>query len=223
MDDFVAGVLARLSAGESAIGVAALAAAALLEYVFPPFPGDTVTLFGAFLAATARWNAGVVLAAVTAGSLAGAALDYALGRRLGRRPAGELSPRQRALRERAAPVVARFERHGAIFVAVNRFLPGIRALVFVAAGMARLPLRRVLAWGALSALLWNGLLIGAGFAIGDNWEALLALARRYALAAWAVVGAAALALSVLAFVRRRRAGRRRSRAPAIDRGGERDQ
>jgi membrane-associated protein len=204
MDDLVARILAYLSQGESALGIAALAAASLVEYVFPPFPGDTVTLFGAFLAATARWNVAVVLAAVTAGSLAGAAIDYAIGRRISARPIEELSPRRRKLRERLAPIIARFERHGAAYVAVNRFLPGIRALIFVAAGAAGLPLGRVLAFGAVSALLWNGLLIGAGFAVGENWELLLDLLRRYTAAVWIAMGAAALALVGLAILRRAR-------------------
>jgi membrane protein DedA with SNARE-associated domain len=202
MDDLVTGILARLSQGESALGAAALAAASLVEYVFPPFPGDTVTLFGAFLAATARWRVATVLAAVTIGSLAGAAIDYAIGRRLVARPIEELSPRRRKLRERLAPIIGRFERHGPAYLAVNRFLPGIRALIFVAAGAARLPLGRVLAYGAISALLWNGLLIGAGFAVGGNWERLLELLRRYTAAVWILLGGAALALVALVVVRR---------------------
>ena len=204
MDDLVRQILAYMSQGESALGVAALAAASLVEYVFPPFPGDTVTLFGAFLAATARWNVVAVLAAVTAGSLAGAAIDYAIGWRLSARPLEALTPRRRRLRERLAPIVARFERHGAAYIAVNRFLPGIRALIFVAAGAAGLPLGRVLAYGAVSALLWNGLLIGAGFAVGENWELLLDLLRRYTVAAWIAIGVAALALVGAAIWRRAR-------------------
>jgi membrane-associated protein len=204
MDDLVSQILAHLSQGESALGVAALAAASLVEYVFPPFPGDTVTLFGAFLAATARWHASAVLAAVTAGSLAGAAIDYAIGRRLAARPLDALSPRRRKVRERIAPFVARFERHGAAYLAVNRFLPGIRALIFVAAGAARLPFGRVLAYGAVSALLWNGLLIGAGFAVGENWDLLLELLRRYTAAVWIAIGAAILALVAVAIWRRAR-------------------
>jgi membrane-associated protein len=206
MDDLVARILAYLSRGESLLGLAALAAASLAEYVFPPFPGDTVTLFGAFLAATARWRVAAVLAAVTGGSLAGAALDYAIGRRLAARPLAALSPRHRRLRERLAPIVARFERHGAAYLAVNRFLPGIRALIFVAAGAARLPLGKVLAFGAVSALLWNGLLIGAGFAVGENWGLLLDLLRRYTAAVWIAIAVAAVLLAALALWRRVRRG-----------------
>jgi len=203
MQDFLDSVMAFLAAGQSAAGAAVLAISAAVEYLFPPFPGDTVTLFGAFLAATEGWSVPLVFAAVTIGSLLGASLDYALGRRLARTPIEELTGRKRAARERMTPILRGFERHGAVYVVINRFLPGIRALFFVAAGMARLPLRKVLLWGAVSAAAWNALIIGAGFAIGKNWGRLLELARAYTLGAWIVVGLVVVGLVVRWLVRRR--------------------
>ncbi len=177
-----------LSAGQSAAGLAVLFVSAAVEYVFPPFPGDSVTLFGAFLAATEGWSVPLVFTVVTLGSLVGAVLDYAFGRRLAKIPRDRLSGRRRALMERAQSIVVRFERHGAVYIAVNRFLPGIRALFFVAAGMARLPVGKVILWGAVSAAAWNALIIGAGFAVGKNWDRLSELLRTYTLVAWIVVG-----------------------------------
>ncbi len=185
-----------LSAGQSAAGLAVLFASAAVEYVFPPFPGDSVTLFGAFLAATEGWSVPLVFTVVTLGSVVGAVIDYALGRRLATIPRDRLSGGRRALMKRAQSIVDRFERHGAVYIAVNRFLPGIRALFFVAAGMARLPMGKVILWGALSAAAWNALIIGAGFAVGKNWDRLLELLRTYTLVAWIVVGVVIAALIV---------------------------
>ena len=204
MEGLTESVLELLSAGQSAAGLGVLFVSSMVEYVFPPFPGDTVTLFGAFLAAAEGWSVPLVFAAVTAGSLAGAALDYALGRRLARTPVEELTGRRRRARERLGPILERFERHGAAYVAINRFLPGVRALFFVAAGMARLPLGKVLAWGALSAAAWNALIIAAGFALGENWERLLGWLRAYTTAAWIVLAAAALAVVARWLWKRRR-------------------
>ena len=85
-------------------------------------------------------------------------------------------------------VVAGFERHGALYLTINRFLPGIRAFFFVAAGMARLSIWRVAFWGGLSAILWNLLVIGAGYALGGNLERLQALFARYTTIAWVLIG-----------------------------------
>jgi membrane-associated protein len=196
MEDIGQQLIDYLAAGQSAVGLLILFGSALVEYVFPPFPGDTVTLFGAFLAANFEWSVPLVFGVVTAGSLAGAALDYALGRRLAHTPAGQLKGRKKKAREKVQPLLEKFERHGAAYVVINRFLPGIRAFFFVAAGMAKLPLWKVLAWGAISAAAWNALIIGAGFAIGKNWERLLGWLRTYTTVAWAVIGVIVLALLI---------------------------
>jgi membrane protein DedA with SNARE-associated domain len=203
MEQLAERIIDFLAAGQSLAGLGVLFASALIEYVFPPFPGDTVALFGAFLAAHQGWSVPLVFAAVTLGSLAGSAADYALGRRIGRRPPEQLTGRKRRARERVAPILVKFERHGAAYVAVNRFLPGIRALFFVAAGMARLPLGKVLLWGAVSAAAWNALIIGAGFALGKNWERLLELLRTYTTIAWIAIGAVILALLIRWMFKRR--------------------
>ena len=204
MEDLGQALLDFLSSGQSAAGMVIMFFSAAVEYVFPPFPGDTVTLFGAFLIATEGWSVPLVFAVVTAGSLAGASLDYALGRRMGRTPVENLTGRKRAARKKMQPILDRFEKHGAIYVAMNRSLPGIRALFFVAAGMAELPYGKIMLWGAVSAAAWNGLIIAAGFAMGSNWDRLLGLLRTYTTVAWVIVGVIVLALVVRWVVRRKR-------------------
>ncbi|MDD5305750.1 MAG: DedA family protein [Deltaproteobacteria bacterium] len=192
-------IVAFLSGGESAAGLAVLFVSAAVEYVFPPFPGDTITLFGAFLAANLGWSVPLVFVAVTAGSLAGASIDYALGRRLARTPAASLSGRAKKARERVEPILERFRCHGAAYIMVNRFLPGVRALFFVAAGMAGLPAGRVLLYGFVSAAAWNALVIATGFAVGRSWERLLGLLGTYTAVAWIPVVVLVIAVLWIVF------------------------
>ena len=63
MEQLAQPLLDFLSAGQSAAGLSVLFVSALIEYVFPPFPGDTVTLFGAFLAAHQGWSVPLVFTA----------------------------------------------------------------------------------------------------------------------------------------------------------------
>lgn len=176
-----------LSTGESPLGYLVLFLSSLIEYIFPPFPGDTVTLFGAFLAANADWNTLLVFAVVTVGSLSGSYIDYLIGKRLGKKPIEELHGRARAARQRMTPIVEQFEKRGAVYIALNRFLPGIRAFFFIAAGAARLPLGKVMLFGTLSAGAWNGLIIATGFALGKNWQRLVELFETYTTIAWLFV------------------------------------
>ena len=204
MEDLTQQIIDYLSSGQSIPGMGILFASSFIEYVFPPFPGDTVTLFGAFLAANFEWSVPLVFAVVTLGSLAGSAADYGLGRRLAKTPVDQLTGRKKKAREKVQPLLEKFEKHGAVYVVVNRFLPGIRAFFFIAAGMARLPLWKVLLWGAVSAAAWNALIIAVGFAIGKNWDRLLGLLRTYTTGAWILIGAVVVGLIVRWLVKRRK-------------------
>jgi len=178
--------------------------AACLEYLFPPFPGDTVALAGAALARVADWNMFLVLVSLTVGNLVGATADYLVGRMvLGERRL-ENSRILKDRREGLARVMTGYRRFGPAFLALNRFLPGIRAFFFVAAGSAGIPFRWVLFYGGLSALLWNLLLLGAGFAVGGNLALLEELFRTYFHAVWLLL---LLGLAVAVWRWRRRTGR----------------
>lgn len=164
------------------LGMVVLFFAAALEYVFPPFPGDTVTVAGGIYAVRGRLSIPLVYGVLMAGSMVGALIDYALGRWLSgrleqRNPNGWLA-RTFSL-DQFHQWEARFRRRGSLYLAINRFLPGIRGPIFVAAGMSNVPLSKVLLFGGLSSALWNALLFGAGFALGENAERLERLIATY--------------------------------------------
>ena len=136
-------------------------------------------VFGTFLVARRGWSLPGVYGAVLAGSAIGAMAVYAFGRALSDR--GHQRPAIDALLER-------FSRHGALYLVINRFLPSVRALFFVAAGMARLPWWQVLACGLISAAAWNAILLALGLALGASWERLQAILLAYSEVAWALLG-----------------------------------
>jgi membrane protein DedA with SNARE-associated domain len=168
------------------LAYAALIAASLIEYVFPPFPGDSVVLLGGVFAVRGQRSWILVLAAVTFGSVLGAAIDYVIGSRLVRR-----FERGQDFSLRHPHIVRlqeRMRRSGILLIAGNRFLPGVRGLLFVAAGASGMDFRRVMAWGALSALVWNSLVLGVGIAVGGNADRLEQILREYnGVAAVAIV------------------------------------
>ncbi|MDB4969908.1 MAG: DedA protein [Myxococcales bacterium] len=186
------------------LGLALLCLSACIEYLFPPFPGDMITVFGAFLVARRGWSGPAVFGAVTLGSAVGCMLDYAFGRWLGRTEDRWSRGRLARFRPQIDSLVARFARHGALYIAINRFIPSLRGLFFIAAGMARLPWWKVLLFGTLSALLWNGLLLLLGLTVGQSWDRLVSVCQTYALLLWCILGVAALALVVRHFARRSR-------------------
>ena len=195
MDGLEEAISRYLQRGQTAGGLLLLLCSAYIEYVFPPFPGDAITLLGAVVAARYGWNPVAVFVAVLCGSGAGGMTDYAVGRFIG----------PRAHRPGIDYLVTRFRRHGEAYVALNRFVPGVRALFFVAAGMARLRAGRVLLFGLLSAAAWNALVFGAGWSMGANLDRLKAWLATYTRVAWVVVVLIAVALLV-GWLRQRTSG-----------------
>jgi membrane-associated protein len=179
--------------------------AAFIEYVFPPFPGDLLVVLGAWYATHGELSWPVTFVAVTLGAVLGAAVDWRVGRWLGAR-IGERAAAGRLDRERVLRFEAAYRRWGGLLLVANRFLPGVRAFFFVAAGASGIPLWEVLLFGGLSAALWNGLLLAAGAYAARNLEELVGLVERYNTAALALLGVAVL-VAALWWWRSRRAKR----------------
>lgn len=175
------------------LGYLVLFFAALIEYVFPPFPGDSVTLLGGVYAVRGEKPWLLVFLAVTAGSVIGSAIDYAVGARVARR-VREGKPTVGFTRERIEHLHERVGRKGPWFIVFNRFVPALRGMVFLGAGVVGLPFARVMVLGAISAAAWNLLLMGAGIAVGGNAERLQAMVARYNHAAYVVLGTVAAVL-----------------------------
>jgi len=194
--DFADSLTRFVSHNNNPLGLLILGCSALLEYVFPPFPGDTVTLFGSFLVTRHDWSLLSVFASLLAGSIVGAMLDYWIGSQVGGRYRRGALIRSSRMRARVDRVLRAFRRHGVAYVALNRFLPGLRGVVFIAAGMAELKAGWVGFFAMVSAVLWNSLVLALGYAIGASWDRILSMAQTYGLVLWMALAAAALLLAV---------------------------
>jgi len=198
-------IMRWLEQGEGPLAYVVLGLASLVEYVFPPFPGDTVALFGVFLAATAGWSALWVYLALNVGAMAGGMAAYGVGRAIARedrRPRFLRGPRIDAS---IATITERYAKHGAAYLVINRFVPTLRAFFFVGAGIAHLPWPAVLLWGGLSAAAWNAILLGLGWSVGTEWERLRSILGTYSTVVLAIVVIAMALFALRAWARRRRA------------------
>jgi len=163
-----------------------LFAGSLIEYIVPPVPGDTIVVAGAVLVGAFGWSVWPVFLVVTAGAVVGATADFYIGKWLV--SSGRIEKMGTGSKAAIYDLVNRFERHGPWYLAINRFLPGVRAFFFIAAGLAQLKLSVVLFWSTLSAIAWNALLVAAGMALGSNLEKLEEYLSRYQAVMWVVIG-----------------------------------
>lgn len=164
----LAGWVADVMSALGAVGVGLLT---LLETVFPPVPSEVVLPLAGFLAQQGRMGLAAVLVAATLGSVAGALVLYELGRRLGQHRAMALLARMPLVESSDVDSAAAwFDRHGPIAVLVGRLAPGVRSLVSLPAGAARMNVLLFTGLTALGSAAWNALLVGAGVLLGTQWQ-----------------------------------------------------
>ena len=140
------------------------------ETVFPPIPSEVVLPLAGYLVEQGDLTfAGAVMAS-TIGSLVGAlALEEAA--RHGGRPFAERFVRF-AHQDTAKLDDAEqwFRRRGWLMVLAGRCIPGVRSLVALPAGVLRMPRGEYIVLTLIGSLIWNTLLISAGYFLGSQWE-----------------------------------------------------
>ena len=165
------------------LGSIVLGLCSIIEYIFPPFPGDTVTIVGAILIPTADWPWLAVWVATVTGSTIGAVFNREIGVWFVDHPTHDtwlhrLLSRPR-LKRRIDRVILQFEKRGAAILIVNRFVPALRSVFFIAAGMARLPRARVALYSVISASAFNGMLLAIGMWVGFEIDPLIEIVSAY--------------------------------------------
>jgi len=142
---------------------------AFIENVFPPSPSDLIVVFGGSLVGIGRVGFMEVLLAATMGSTLGFMTMYKVGEWFGASILEQGRVKFIPV-EGVRKVEDWFRRYGYWIIVINRFLAGTRAVVSFFAGMAHLNLARTSLLSFVSALIWNVLLISAGYYLGQNWE-----------------------------------------------------
>ncbi|CAA9406244.1 MAG: hypothetical protein AVDCRST_MAG55-1010 [uncultured Rubrobacteraceae bacterium] len=189
-----------------ALGYLGLALLLIAENLFPPIPSEVVLPLAGFLVGRGELNLWGALTAATFGSVAGAVVLYGLGRWGGRRLVLRYGKWLRVDEEGLRRAEGWFGRYGDWIVLVARVVPVARSIVSVPAGTAKMPLPRFVVLTTVGSAAWNGLLIGAGVALGANWRVVQNWVGSYSEGVL-VFGTAAVALFLLLRHFRRGKGR----------------
>lgn len=179
----------------------------LLEYVFPPFPSDTLLLFCAFLAGKGLLSPVFLFLPYLAGSIAGMYCLYHIGFTKGRNFFLQRDfwffPRANIVR-----LEEMFDKYGPVIILSNRIFVGIRAAFFLAAGMGGMSRARVLSYGILSASLWGAGILTLGSLVGSKWEEISRALGTYSTVVFACSAALTLFFILRRLWTRRTMGRR---------------
>ena len=188
--------------GEIGVGVLVLS-----ENVFPPIPSEVVLPLAGYLASRGRMDLTLVIVAATVGSVLGALLLYEVGVRTGRTRLRRFIDWMPLLEgEDLDRAQAWFDRHGQASVLLGRCIPVVRSLISVPAGFAEMPRWRFLVLTAVGSGVWNAVFVGAGYALGEQFDEIERYSGWLNTAVYAAI-AVLLLLGLRRALRRRRAER----------------
>jgi membrane protein DedA with SNARE-associated domain len=156
------------------LGYWGLAFLVALENVFPPIPSEIILPLAGFLTGQGRMNYFIAVFAATVGSVVGALVLYGVGHYFGEhrvrwvvRHWGKWLGFKEEDVDKADDW---FDKYGGVAVMICRVVPIVRSLISIPAGLRRMPVPRFALYTTAGSLVWNCVLIGAGWILGDNWE-----------------------------------------------------
>ena len=149
-----------------------------IENIFPPIPSEVILVFGGFMTTYTTLNIPIMILAATLGSLLGAIVLYYIGKifnkeRLKKIISGKIG---KVLRLKASDIEKAdkwFDTKGNKTVFFCRFIPIVRSLISIPAGMSEMPMQKFLIYTILGSLIWNTVLIVVGSIVGDKWETIV--------------------------------------------------
>ncbi len=145
-----------------------------LENLFPPIPSELIMPLAGFNIAKGKMAFLPVIAAGTIGTVLGALPWYYLGCQLGEERIKKLVDRHGKWLRISVRDVERakgwFDRSGHFAVLIGRLIPGVRTLISLPAGMAKMPIAPFILYSTVGTALWVSLLAYGGYVLGDKYE-----------------------------------------------------
>ncbi len=186
------------------MGIAFLIA---VENIFPPIPSEVILTFSGFMTTLSTMKIWGVILSATVGSLLGAVVLYSVGRwmnpqRLEHWLEGRIGKILHLKKEDIRRAEKWFMKHGKFTVFFCRFIPVIRSLISVPAGMARMNIWAFLLLSTMGTAIWNIVLVYLGAFFGDSWETAAGYFNTYSLIASILIAVIFLIYGLLFFRKR---------------------
>ena len=140
----------------------------MLESTVIPVPSEFVVTPAAYHAASGQLNVWLVILAATIGADLGATINYVVALYVGRpviyRFANSRWGKMRLLNQEKVEKSERyFDEHGIVATLTGRLIPGIRHLISIPAGLARMHYGKFLLYTTIGAGCWHAILAALGW------------------------------------------------------------
>lgn len=147
-----------------------------IESALIPLPSEIIMPFSGFLVTTGRFDLNLVALSGAVGNVLGSLVAYAIGfygheklvRRFVRKFGKWILISEKELDE-TEKLLHKFKD---LVVLGSRVVPGIRTVISLPCGFAKLPLGRFIVLTFIGSLIWSYFLAWIGFVLGENWDTL---------------------------------------------------
>ena len=146
-----------------------------LESMVFPLPSELVMPFAGFLVVEGKINFWLVVLFSSLGSLLGSLISYYAGYYGGNKFVLKLGKYLLLDFTDLEKTEKWFKKKGEKTILISRFIPVVRHLISIPAGIGKMDIKKFCMYTVLGATLWNGFLAYCGYALGKNWR----LVRHY--------------------------------------------
>ena len=157
-------------AGISGFGYFGIFALMALESMIAPVPSEIVMPFAGYLVLQGKFNFWYALIASSLGSVFGSILSYYLGSYGGRAVILKFGKYLLLEEEHLEWTEKWFSKQGEKTIFISRFIPVVRHLISIPAGIAKMAMNKFIIYTFAGASIWNLVLLYAGFRLGAHWD-----------------------------------------------------
>jgi len=175
-----------------------------IESTFVPLPSELVLPPAAWKASQGELNLFLIILFASIGCVLGATFNYVLSRTLGRTIIYGLADSKAAKfffinREKLQKAENYFVENGNTSTFVGRLVPGIRHLISIPAGLAKMDFKKFLFYTFTGSFIWNAILSLLGYYFGKNQEVLM---EHFHQLKWVALGIGILFVLYLLFAKK---------------------
>ncbi len=142
----------------------------IIDSMPTPVPSELIMPFAGYLASQGKFNFFLVVTAGAIGSLIGSLIFYYVGLHGGRRFVKHFGKWFFLDQQDLDDAENYFKRKGEKMIFISRFVPVVRSVISIPAGMARMHVKKFMIYTFLGAWIWSFILTLAGYLLGKNWD-----------------------------------------------------
>ncbi len=155
-----------------------------IENIFPPIPSEVILTFSGFICKYSNLSILAVIISSTLGSIFGAIILYFIGYFLNKKKIiaitrSKIGKLLRLKEDKILDSIDVFNEEGGKSIFICRFIPILRSLISIPAGISRYNFTIFLLLTSLGSFLWNTIFVLLGNMLGENWSLVIDVFKNY--------------------------------------------